>query len=251
MPGPGPACSGRPVAPVTGGSPGIGRELARQFAGHGFDLVTGGSSDRVEDAAAALRQEGAAAVPVRPDLATYDGAEAVRTAVQDTGRPPAAAALNAGTGIGGAFVDTALEDELRMIAINATSQVHLARPIVPGMVAARSGRILLTSWLPAATPAPCETMHGPTRAFVSSFAESLREELPGTGVTVTALLPEATDGEFRQRAGMGDAKVGDNSWQNSRELVLPPRLSEHPAAELPVDDPAPLCEDRRQPDHIA
>jgi len=139
--------------------------------------------------------------------------------VQDAGRPLAAAALNAGVGIGGAFIDTALEDELRMIAINATSQVHLAKRIVPGMVAARSGRILFTSSLSATTPTPYETVYGPTRAFVYSFAQSLREELLGTGVTVTALLPGATDSEFHQRAGMGDTKFGDNSWKTSRELV--------------------------------
>jgi len=158
-------------------------------------------------------------VPVKSDLATYDGVEAVWTAMQETGRPLAAAALNAGIGIGGAFIDTALEDELRMIAINATSQVHLAKRIVPGMVAARSGRILFTSSLSAMTPTPYETVYGPTRAFVYSFAEGLREELLGTGVTVTALLPGATDSEFHQRAGMGDTKFGDNSWKNSRELV--------------------------------
>jgi len=209
----------RPLALVTGGSSGIGQELARQFAMHGFDLVIGGSSDRVEDAAARLQQVGATEIPVKSDLATYDGVEAVWKAVQDTGRPLAAAALNAGIGIGGAFIDTALEDELRMIAINVTSQVHLAKRIVPGMVAARSGRILFTSSLSATTPTPYETVYGPTQAFVYSFAESLREELLGTGVTVTALLPGATDSEFHQRAGMGDTKFGDNSWKNSRELV--------------------------------
>jgi uncharacterized protein len=140
-------------------------------------------------------------------------------AVQDTGRPLAAAALNAGTEIGGAFTDTALEDELRMIAVNATSQVHVAKRIVPGMVAARSGSILFTSSLPATTQTPYETVYGPTRAFVYSFAQSLREELLGTGVTVTALLPGATDSEFRQRAGMGDTKFRDNSRKNSRALV--------------------------------
>jgi hypothetical protein len=48
-------------------------------------------------------------VPVKSDLATYDGVETVWQAVQDTGRPLATAALNAGIGIGGAFIDTALE----------------------------------------------------------------------------------------------------------------------------------------------
>jgi uncharacterized protein len=181
--------------------------------------VIGGSSDRVYQVAAELRLNGATVVPVKSNLATYDGVEAVWSAVQDTGRPLAAAALNACIGIGGAVTDTALEDELRMIAINATSQVHLAKRIVPGMVAVRSGRILFTSSLSATTPTPYETVYGPTRAFVYSFAQSLREELLGTGVTVTALLPGATDSEFHQRAGMGDAKFGDKSWKNSRELV--------------------------------
>ncbi len=65
----------RPLALVTGGSSGIGLELARQFATHGFDLVIAGSSDRVDDAAAALRETGATVVPVKSDLATYDGVE--------------------------------------------------------------------------------------------------------------------------------------------------------------------------------
>jgi uncharacterized protein len=94
-----------------------------------------------------------------------------------------------------------------------------AKRIVPGMIAARSGRILFTSSLSATTPTPYETVYGPTRAFVYSFAQSLREELLGTGVTVTALLPGATDSEFHQRAGTGDTRFGDNSWKNSRELV--------------------------------
>ena len=75
---PRPASSARPLALVTGGSSGIGRELARQFALHGFDLVIGASSDRVEDAAEALRLNGSVVVPVKSDLATYDGVEALR-----------------------------------------------------------------------------------------------------------------------------------------------------------------------------
>ena len=101
-----------------------------------------------------MRQAGAAVVPVKSDLAAYGGVEALWQAVRDTGRPLAAAALNAGIGIGGAFTGTDLGDELRMIAINVTSQVHLAKRIVPPMVVARSGRILFTSSLSATTPTP-------------------------------------------------------------------------------------------------
>ena len=98
---PRPVSSARPLALVTGGSSGIGRELARQFTLHGFDLVIGGSSDRVEEAAAALRLNNATVVPVKSDLASYDGVEAVWKAVQDTGRPLAAAALTRASGSAG------------------------------------------------------------------------------------------------------------------------------------------------------
>jgi short-subunit dehydrogenase len=97
--------------------------------------------------------------------------------------------------------------------------VHPAKQIVSAMVAAGSGHILFTSSLSATTPTPYETVYGLTRAFVYSFAQSLREELLRTGVTVTALLPGATDRQFHQRAGMGNTRFGDNRWKNSRELV--------------------------------
>ena len=122
------ASSGRPLALVTGGSSGIGRELARQFALHGFDLVIGGSSDRVEEAAAALRLNGAAVVPVRSDLATYDGVEAAWKAVQETGRPLAAAALNAGIGGDRATRRAAVRNKFLPERVKTHRQAQMARP---------------------------------------------------------------------------------------------------------------------------
>jgi len=219
--------SHRPLALVTGGSSGIGLELARALRDRGHDLVVVGSSERVEEAAEELRRpsgsgqdaEDAEVTAVRADLTTYDGVEAVWAAVQAAGRPLDVAALNAGMGVGGAFVDTDLDEELRMIALNVTSQVHLAKRVVPAMVARGSGRVLFTSSISATTPTPYEPVYGPTRAFVLSFADGLREELRGTGVSVTTLLPGATDSEFHARAGMGDTKFGDNSWKNDRATV--------------------------------
>jgi short-subunit dehydrogenase len=120
---------------------------------------------------------------------------------------------------GGAFVDTDLADELDEIELNAVSQVRLAKPIVRDMVGRGAGRILFTSSLSATTPTPYETIYGPTRAFVYSFAQSLRQELLDTGVTVTALLPGATATEFHHRAGMDNTRFGDNSWKNNPALV--------------------------------
>lgn len=205
------------LALVTGASSGIGFQIAKQLAGRGYDIVGVGTSDRV--VGLAERLPGVQVYPVRVDLSTEDGVADLWRQVEETGRSLDVAALNAGVSLGGAFLDTDLEDEKKMIALNITSQVLLAKHVVRMMTARRSGRILITSSMSALTPTPYESIYGPTRAFMLSFAQGLREEMREYGVTVTALLPGATATEFHSRAGMGDTVFGSNDWKNDPELV--------------------------------
>lgn len=209
----------RPLAVVTGGSSGIGFELAEQCAQHGYDVAISGSSDKVGAAAASLRDIGVDAWAHRADASTFDGVESYWQFVVGLGRPVDVAVLNVGVGLGGAFVDTDLDDELRLIAINITGTVHFAKRVVQHMVPRGEGRILIVSSVSATTPTPYETVYGPSKAFGFSFAESLREELRDSGVTVTALLPGATDSDFHANAGMGDTVYGDDSWKNDKTQV--------------------------------
>ncbi|MEV0234614.1 SDR family NAD(P)-dependent oxidoreductase [Nonomuraea sp. NPDC050786] len=209
----------RPLALVTGASAGIGFELARLFARHGYDLVATGRSGSIHQAAADLEKDGAHVIPVQADLADHDGVEDVWQAVQATGRPLAAAVLNAGRSIGGAFLDTDLDDEMALIALNVTSVVHLAKRVARHMAAERGGRILITSSLSATLPTPYETVYGPSRAFTRMFALALREELKEHGVSVTTLLPGATDSDFHARAGMNSTAFGAGAKKNSRVQV--------------------------------
>ena len=211
----------RPLALITGASSGIGLEMAKELKSRGYDLVITGSSERVDQAADELAAIDPGATDlieaVRADLTEYQGVEEVWAAVSALDRILDVAVLNAGMGIGGAaFKDTDLDDELRMIDLNVTSQVHLAKRVVQHMSANGGGRILFTSSVSATTPTPYEPVYGPTRSFIYSFANGLREELRGSGVSVTSLLPGATDSEFHSRAGMGNTHFGDNSWKNSR-----------------------------------
>lgn len=208
----------RPLAMVTGGSSGIGLELAKQFAQNGFDVAISGSSDKVNGAAVTLREEGVEAYPYKADASTYDGVEAFWDFVQNLGRPVEAAALNVGIGIGGAFADNDLKDELRLIAINVNGTVHMAKRVVQHMLKNGRGRILITSSVSATQPTPFETVYGPSKAFGFMFAESLREELRGTGVTVTALLPGATDSQFHSNAGMDNTNI-QKGKKNDKTLV--------------------------------
>ena len=214
-----PPPSHRPLALVTGASAGIGYQLALLFARDGYDLVATGRSESIAQAAADLEKHGAHVIPVRTDLAQHDGVESVWRAVEETGRPLEVAVLNAGRGIGGAFLDTDLADELDILELNVISVVHLGKHVARHMAARRRGRILITSSISATTPTPYETIYGPSRAFTFSFAESLRYELKEHGVSVTALLPGATDSEFHARAGMGNTALGPGAKKNSRVEV--------------------------------
>lgn len=210
----------RPLALVTGGSSGIGFELARQFAQNGFDVAISGSSDKVFDAAKALEKMGAEAYPHQADASTYDGVEAFWTFVEKLGRKVDSAALNVGIGLGGAFKDTDLGAEMKMIAINVTGTVHMAKRVVQHMVPNKHGRILIVSSVSATQPTPYETVYGPTKHFGFAFAESLREELREDGITVTALLPGATDSQFHSNAGMGNTPFANGTMKkNDKTLV--------------------------------
>lgn len=208
----------RPLALVTAGSSGIGYELARQFTQNGYDVAISGRSARVFAAAEALREHGGAVYPHQGDAGTYEGVESFWQFVAELGRPLEAAALNVGIAIGGAFVENALEDEFRVIAVNITGTVHLAKRVVQHMVPNGRGRILIVSSVSATTPTPYETVYGPSKAFGFSFAETLREELRGSGVTVTALLPGATDSDFHLNAGLANTKLGTMP-KNDKKLV--------------------------------
>jgi short-subunit dehydrogenase len=202
--------TGRQFAVVTGASSGIGFELAKQFAEHGFDLMVAAEDDSIAQAAEDLRRDGQNQVlPVRVDLATYDGVEQLYAAILQTGRAVDAVALNAGRGIGGDFAtQTELRDELNVIDVNVTSTVHLAKRILPDMIARGAGRLLFTSSIASMMPGTYQAVYNASKSFVQSFAEALRDELKDTGVTVTALMPGPTETNFFHRAEMDDTRVG-------------------------------------------
>jgi uncharacterized protein len=202
--------TGREFAVVTGASSGIGYELARQFAEHGYDLLMTAEDEGITQAAADLSRDGRNEVrAVRADLATYEGVEELYRAIRESGRPVDAIAINAGRGAGGDFVrDTDLRDELNIIDVNVTSTVHLAKRVLPDLVARGAGRVLFTSSIASMMPGTYQAVYNASKSFVQSFAEALSAELKDTGVTVTALMPGPTDTNFFHRADMDDTNVG-------------------------------------------
>jgi uncharacterized protein len=209
------ASSPRPIALVTGASSGIGLELARQFATHGFDLVIAAEDAELATAAQDLRSTGAAVDAVQVDLATPEGVETLRDRITATSSPLGAAALNAGIGSGGPFAETDLEQELRLVDLNVRSTVQLAKYVVQAMVSQDQGRILFTSSIASTMPGPYQAVYNASKSFVQSFALALRAELKETNVTVTSLMPGPTETEFFERAHMEDTRMGATSMKDS------------------------------------
>jgi uncharacterized protein len=203
-----PVPDARPLALVTGASSGIGRELAKQFAENGFDLIVAAEDVELDDATEELRGLGVAVAPVSVDLTKRSDVDRLVAAVRGSGRPLDAAALNAGVGVGGAFAETDLDAELEIVELNCASTVQLAKAVVQDMSARGEGRILFTSSVASQAPEPFQAVYAASKAFVQSFALGIREELKDSGVTVTALLPGPTETEFFDRADLGDTRLG-------------------------------------------
>ena len=208
----------RPFAVVTGASSGIGRELSKQFAVNGFDVLL--TANEPLDAALAELPPDAVVHTVLADLSDDAGVEQLTAAIVGTGRPVDALALNAGIAEGGAFVETPWEGGDRdVLAVDVVSTVHLAKRLLPAMVARGSGRVLFTSSIAATMPGPFYATYAASKAFIQSFAEALRYEMKDKGVTVTALMPGPTDTNFFERADMEGTTVDQSKKDDPADVA--------------------------------
>jgi len=206
----------RPLAIVTGASSGIGLGLARECAREGFDLVI--AADRPMTAAEAeLQGFGASVESVEADLSTPQGIDKLYAAVR--GRPVSALLANAGQGLGHGFLEQDFNDIVKVIDTNITGTLALIHRIGKEMVGRREGRILITGSIAGFMPGTFQAVYNGTKAFIDSFSWALRNELKDTGVSVTCLMPGATDTEFFERAGMTDTKVGTDEKMDANEVA--------------------------------
>lgn len=202
---------------VTGASTGIGYELAKGCAERGYDLLVVADEAEIYDAAHRLRSFGVEVEGLLADLSTPDGVSQVTNLI--AGRQVDALLANAGRGLGHAFLEQDFQDILQVINTNVTGTLQLIHVVGRQMRAAKTGRILVTGSIAGLMPGAFQAVYNGTKALLDSFCYALREELKDSGVTVTCLMPGATDTEFFRRAGMLDTKVGTDEKQPPEEVA--------------------------------
>lgn len=205
------------LAVVTGASTGIGLELARCCAQAGFNIVIAADEPQIERVAVDLRRLGGSVEPVEADLSTTEGVDKLCAAVGD--RAVDALLANAGVGLGKAFLDQDFASVKHLIDTNITGTLYLIHRTANEMLRRNAGRILITGSIAGFMPGSFQAAYNASKAFLDSFSFALREELRDSGVTVTCLMPGATETEFFRRAEMMDTKVGTEKKDGAYDVA--------------------------------
>lgn len=192
------------TALITGASSGIGKELAHIHAEQGGDLVI---VARRQDKLNALKTElenkhGVKVTVIAKDLTLPGAASELYEEIQQTGVEVNYLINNAGFGGHGKFHERAWEQDLAMISLNVVALTALTRCFLPDFVERNEGRILNVSSTASLMAGPLQAVYFATKAYVTSLSNAIAGELHDTNITVTALLPGATETEFASTSGM-------------------------------------------------
>ncbi|UKT65684.1 SDR family NAD(P)-dependent oxidoreductase [Pedobacter mucosus] len=193
---------------ITGATSGIGFELAKLFAKDKFNLIiVARNEEDLKTTASVLEQYLIEVITISKDLFEPDAAFELYEEIKDKNIQIDVLVNDAGQGVYGKFIETDINREVDIIQLNISSLVTLTKLFVQEMVNRGSGKILNLASIASKSPGPYQAVYHGTKAFVHSFNEAVRNEIKDTGVTITSLLPGATDTDFFTKADMLDSKA--------------------------------------------
>ena len=209
------------VALITGASAGIGKELAVVHTEKGGDVIlVARREDRLVQLKKELEQKHNCAVHViAKDLTEENASKEVFETIKNQGLEVDYLINNAGFGGHGKFHEREWQHDLDMIKLNIIALTELTRLFLPEFVKRKSGKVLNVSSTASLLPGPLQAVYFATKAYVTSFSNAIAEELRGTNVTVTALLPGATETEFAQTSGMENTDLFKKTY-SAYEVAL-------------------------------
>ena len=200
------------TALITGASSGIGKELATIHAEKGGNLIlVARSKDKLNELKVELEKEHEVLVSIIPkDLSAAGAAKELFNEVQSLGIQVDYLINNAGFGLVGKFHELSWERQMQMINLNMIALTELTYHFLQGMVARNNGKILNTSSTAGLIPGPLQAVYFASKAYVSSFSNAIAEELYDKNITVTALLPGATETGFAKTSGIDKTAIYSN-----------------------------------------
>ncbi|HMG14929.1 MAG TPA: SDR family oxidoreductase [Saprospiraceae bacterium] len=193
---------------ITGATSGIGYQLAKLFARDKYNLVLV-ARDPVElDKVAAQLTDGKIKIiTMARDLFVREQAFLLYEEIKKRNLEIIILVNNAGQGLYGKFKETDIYRELDIINLNISSLIILTKCFLKDMVKRKNGKILNLASIASKIPGPWQSVYHATKAFVLSFSEAIREECKEDGITVTALMPGATNTDFFHKADMEKSKI--------------------------------------------
>jgi short-subunit dehydrogenase len=187
-----------------------------QSEGYALILVAR-DAERLAAMATELGGAGGSVETVPADLTTPDGLAAVEKQLRE--RPVDLLVNSAGIGLNQQFLESTVEAEERLLALNVTAVMRLTLAALPGMVERGHGGVVNVSSVAGfGVPVPGST-YSATKAWVTNFSESVAESVRSRGVRVTALCPGLTRTEFHSRAGIDVSRSPGWMWLAADRVV--------------------------------
>ena len=209
--------TGAKLAVITGASSGIGLELARCAVAEGCEVLICADETDIHDAAQDLRDHGAVVNALIADLGTPEGVATLFDEID--GRHVDYMMANAGRGKGGAFLNQSEAEVTEVLRVNVIGTTDLLHRTVRLMRGQGAGRILITGSIAGWMPGSYHAVYNATKAYVDLLSWAIRNEVDDTDITVTCLMPGATDTEFFDRADMLDTPVGKADNKDDPAMV--------------------------------
>ncbi|HEX8461138.1 MAG TPA: SDR family oxidoreductase [Segetibacter sp.] len=206
---------------ITGGSSGIGFELAKCFAEDGYNLVLVArtEADLQQRASELSGQYNVQVTTIAKDLFQPSAATELYNEVKSRGITIDVLVNDAGQGQYGLFVEQDISRLQEIIQLNVLSLTVLTHLFLKDMVARNQGKILQLASIASELPGPWQAVYHATKAYVLQLTESIRRELKDTEVTLTALQPGATDTDFFNKADMQSSKMLDQGLSDPAKVA--------------------------------
>jgi short-subunit dehydrogenase len=206
---------------ITGASNGIGYELAKLFAGDGYNLIiVARTAEDLQQRADEFKQQyGVDVIPIAKDLFQPEAPFELYDEVKSKNLTVDVLVNDAGQGQFGLFVETDIRRLLDIIQLNVNSLTVLTHLFLKDMVARNEGKILQLASIASQLPGPWQAVYHATKAYVLSFTEALIRELKDSAVSLTALQPGATDTDFFNKAEMQESKILDTKLSDPAKVA--------------------------------